>query len=176
MIVEVRTEPIFLFYVSGGDARLAREASGAWAEKITKRPGFVTASFGHDGHMWDTAAEFEKDWETNHPYRDGLSGKWKRGNPEPEPARDVYVATLEGSRFLFTATDLTHDLAIAALEETWKRHARQNGYAVAASWEEVREDINVRRFVMGHGYRDGTLFHEQLHPVPDHDHDSETDF
>ena len=58
----VRTKPIPIYYVTGYEAGACRY--GAYAT-YSDKPGFVTESFGSDGFVWDTAEEFEQDYEAS---------------------------------------------------------------------------------------------------------------
>jgi hypothetical protein len=59
MILKVRTHPMEVFYLTGDDARAARDE----ADSEGDGPCFVTAMMGADGFAWDTAESFEYDYE-----------------------------------------------------------------------------------------------------------------
>ena len=60
MIVKVRTTPIDVYYLTGPDAKQARETAFSSTEST---PCFTTGSFGDDGFIWDTPEDFEEDYE-----------------------------------------------------------------------------------------------------------------
>ena len=70
MKVKIRTHPIDVYYLTGDDARRAREEAGTGS---LDAPCFVTSSFGGDGFCWHTCEGFEAD------YRDTFGGL---GTPE----------------------------------------------------------------------------------------------
>ena len=61
MKIRIRTHPIDIFLLTGDEAKDAREA--AYCEEVHGGFAFVTGSFGYDGFVWDTAEEFESDWQ-----------------------------------------------------------------------------------------------------------------
>lgn len=58
MVILVRNHPIKVYYLTGEDARYAREGNGDGDS-----PCFVTASFGEDGFCWDSAEDFEESYQ-----------------------------------------------------------------------------------------------------------------
>ena len=60
MKIKIRTHPIDIFLLTGDEAKDARAAAYCEVHGLT---AFVTGSFGHDGFVWDTAEEFESDWQ-----------------------------------------------------------------------------------------------------------------
>ena len=66
MKIKIRTHPIDIFLLTGDEAKDARAAAYCEDDMAYRYCGltaFVTGSFGHDGFVWDTAEEFESDWQ-----------------------------------------------------------------------------------------------------------------
>ena len=63
MVLLVRNTPIKVYYVTGVDAKLAREVAGDDGD----RPCFTTEEFGYDGFTWDTPGEFESEHKASFP-------------------------------------------------------------------------------------------------------------
>ena len=61
MILRIRTHPIDIFLLTGDEAKDARKAADC--EEVHGGFAFVTSDFGHNGFVWNTAEEFESDWQ-----------------------------------------------------------------------------------------------------------------
>jgi len=71
--------------------------------------------------------------------------------------KSFWVATLETRHFNFSAYGETASDARTALRATWQAHRREFRGRNVAPWSDFKDDVCVREFALGAGYRDGEM-------------------